>query len=398
MKKKILFMLINMNIGGTEKALLNMISEMPKEKYEISILMLEEYGGFLDYIPGGIQVEYLKGYDKIKNLLNDPPQASAVNLFKKGNFIKAFNIIVVHVISKIKKERSIFFKYILKRFPKMEKEYDLAVAYAGPMDFISYFILNKVKAKKRVQWIHFDITKIGFDKHFASKIYNKFERIFIVSEEARNKLITAIPALKEKSEVFINIISPKLIQSQSKEDKGFQDNFDGLKILTVGRLTTEKGQDLAIRVLKKLIDNGYKVKWYCIGEGSSRGKYETLIEEYNLQESFILLGANPNPYPYIEQCDIYVQPSRYEGYCITLIEARCLKKPIVTTDVNGAKEQIIDGKNGFIVNIDEIEIYNAILKYIKNSDLREKFITELSKESFDNSIEMKKLFNVIKSI
>ncbi|WP_319417987.1 glycosyltransferase [Virgibacillus necropolis] len=265
------------------------------------------------------------------------------------------------------------------------------------MDFISYFVIHKIKAKKKIQWIHFDITKIGFDVNFATKLYKKFDKIFVVSNEAKNKLIELVPTIKKKSEVFLNLVSPKVIQDQSKEGKGFIDNFEGVRILTVGRLTTEKGQDLAIRVLARLVKEGYKVKWYCLGEGSSRSKYEKLINEYNLQDKFILLGSDPNPYPYMDQCDIYVQPSRYEGYCITTLEARSLKKPIVATNVNGANEQIRNEETGLIVNIDESELYEGVKKLIKNKKLCNIFTNNLDKERINSTIELEKLFEIVKN-
>ncbi|MEH7464868.1 glycosyltransferase, partial [Bacillus thuringiensis] len=318
----------------------------------------------------------------------------SLNFLKRGKVIKSFNIAFLYLLSKVMKDRSIFFKYVLRDFPVMDNQYDVAVAYAGPMDFISYFVVNKIAAKKKVQWIHFDVTKIYFNKIFSSKIYNKFDKVFVVSDEARSKLIGMIPSLKKKTEVFSNIVSSKLIHNQTKEGKGFYDKYTGLRILTVGRLASEKGQDLAIRVLARLIRDGYKVKWYCLGEGASRKKYEQLIVECDLKDKFVLLGADPNPYPYIEQCDIYVQPSRYEGYCITLAEARCLHKAIVTTNFTGAKEQIKDGKTGLIVNVDENEIYEAVKKLINNHDLCRYFSGNLAKEHFDTAYEMNRLYEL----
>ena len=203
MKKKILFMVINMNVGGTEKALLNMISEMPKEKYDITILMLEKYGGFLDSIPDWVHVEYVDGYQHIKGLLNDPPKIVFKNLLKQWKIINAFMFLLFYVMSKVQKNRSILFKYILRHNPKMSTEYDIAVAYAGPMDFISFFVANKIKAKKKIQWIHFDITKIGFNQNFAAKIYSQFDKIFVVSKEGREKVISILPHLKDKTDNFL---------------------------------------------------------------------------------------------------------------------------------------------------------------------------------------------------
>ncbi|MEH7309215.1 glycosyltransferase [Neobacillus drentensis] len=262
------------------------------------------------------------------------------------------------------------------------------------MDFISYFILKKIKAKKKIQWIHFDVTKIGFNSQFAAKVYGHYDKVFVVSKEAKEKLVNMVPTIKDKTEVFSNIVSSKLILNQLKKGKGFKDTFNGLRILTVGRLTIEKGQDLGIKVLARLIDEGYNVKWYCVGEGNLRGNYQKLVGKYNLQETFIFLGSDPNPYPYIDQCDIYVQPSRHEGYCISLAEARCLGKPIVTTEFTGAREQIKNGETGIIVGVNEDEIYNAVVNLINNYDLRMKFSNNLVKEKFDSSIEVKKLSSI----
>lgn len=392
MKKKIIFMAINMNVGGTEKALLNMISEITNSEYEVTILMLEKYGDFLNHIQSNVHVKFLKRYNDIKDELNNPPKLTAFKHFKRGKFIKCFNIIVAHLISKVLKNRSVYFKYILGKYPVIDEEYDIAVAYAGPMDFISYFVIKKIKAKKKIQWIHFDITKIGFDKNFASKIYKKFDKIFVVSNDARNRLVETLPSIKDKTEVFYNLVSSKEIKDQANRGKGFVDDFDGIRIVTVGRLTNEKGQDLAIKVLKRLIEDGNKVKWYCIGEGNSRKWYEKLVEEYELTNNFHFLGTNPNPYPYMKQCDIYVQPSRHEGYCITLAEAKCLHRPIVTTNFTGSAEQIINGETGLIVSIDENEIYKAVKNLIKNRKLRKELTDNLARENFETRYDLSKLF------
>lgn len=388
-------MLINMNVGGTEKALLNMIDEMPKEEYDITILMLEEYGGFLSQIPKDVNVIYVEGYKDMKSILNNPLLLTALSLLKERKIIKAFNICITHLLTKITNNRSLLFKYLLKNNLKLKNEYDIAVAYAGPMDFISYFVVNKIKAEKKIQWIHFDVTRIGFNVKFSKKIYRKFDQIFVVSNEARVKLLNKLPSISGKTEVFKNRVSVRNTQELAKEGKGFNDLFDGIRIVTVGRLTNEKGQDLAIKALARLINDGYKVRWYCIGEGNSRKTYEELIEKNNLNNHFVLLGSNPNPYAFIANCDIYVQPSRYEGYCITTLEAKCLNKPIITTDVNGAREQIVHGETGLIVNIDEIDLFNAIKKLINNEELRLRISKTLQINNDHHDIEMKKLVSLI---
>ena len=181
----------------------------------------------------------------------------------------------------------------------------------------------------------------------------------------------------------------------ASEEIDFDDKFDGIKIVTVGRLSREKGQDLAINALLKLKQDGYKVRWYCVGEGNARDEYEKLIKEKNLEGNFILLGANPNPYPYIKKSDIYVQTSRHEGYCLTLAEAKCLCKPIVTTNFIGAYEQIKNKINGFIVNQNEDDIYEKIKFIIDNNYIRDKFISNLNNTKLNTVNNVNKLLDYI---
>lgn len=395
MKKKVLFMVINMNIGGTEKALLNMINEMPRDQYDITVLMLEKYGGFLELIPEWVNMQYFNGYKDIKGTLNNPPIQIIKEAVKSKKLLHAFFLFVLNLLSQFTKERSALFQYLLRNYPIDPAEYDVAVAYAGPMDFISYFVIEKIKAKKKIQWIHFDITKIGFNIKFVNKYYKKFDKIFAVSKMGKEQLESKLPRLKEKINYIYNILSTKEINELANKELGFKDSFNGLRILTVGRLSREKGQDLCIPVLSKLINEGYNLKWYCVGEGSARSEYENLIQFHGLEDKFILLGANQNPYPFFKECDIYVQPSRHEGFCITLAEARCFNKPIITTNFNGAADQICNEHNGLIVDSTEYELYKAIQRFIDDKALLRRVQRNLEGEYKDNRVEINKLEIVI---
>lgn len=393
--KKILFMCINMNIGGTEKALLTMLNEMDSSKYDITLLMLEEYGGFLNEIPKFVKVKYVNEYKEIKEFVKEPPQLVAKKLMKNKKYVRGFNILLSYTLAKATKDISYYYRYLLRNVNEIDEEYDLAVAYAGPMDFITYFVLNKIRAKKKAQWIHFDITKIGFNKEFAEKNYSKFDKIFVVSKEGKDKLIKLIPSLKKKTEVFFNVISCKLIKEMGNREFGFDDDFDGTRILTVGRLSSEKGQDLTIPVLDRLKKEGYKIRWYCIGDGPERKNYKEKISKLKLEEDYLLLGAKLNPYPFMKQCDIYMQPSKHEGYCITLGEARCFDNPIVTTNFTGANEQIINEENGLVCDISEEGIYQSIKRLLDDRNLYNKIKVNLSKEIVDSTEEINKLEKLI---
>lgn len=361
--KKILFMCINMNVGGTEKALLGLLNSMSPKEYNIKVLMLEAYGGFLDDVPEYVEVEYIKGYDKLKYLLSTPMHYAALQAIKEKKIIKALGYLYIYIRTKAKGDLRFLYKYMLKDYSAMSEKFDVAVAYAGPMDFITYFILEKVQADKKVQWVHFDVSRIKFYKNIGRDFYTRFDKVYTVSKEGREKLVQIVPELIDKTDVFYNVISKDLIMQQAQE-KGFDDEFDSIRILTVGRLSDEKGQDLCIEAMKILIEKGINAKWYFIGEGKLRCLMEKKIEQYKLKDNVELLGIKKNPYPYMKECDIYVQPSRHEGYCITLAEARCFNCDIVTTDFTGAREQIQQHKKGVVVKSDSYSIYEGIEKVI----------------------------------
>ncbi|MDB8540863.1 glycosyltransferase [Turicibacter sanguinis] len=384
--KKLLFMMINMNIGGTEKALLSMLSQIDSTEYEVTILMLEEYGGFLDFIPSWIHIKYVNEFPKFKHILRMPLHLMAIDHFKNKKYLEGLKYLYFYTVTKLHRNPIVFFNHILKSFETIKDEYDVAVAYAGPMDFISYFVLNKIQAKKKIQWIHFDITKIGFNISFVKKIYPMFDRIFVVSKEGKEKLCQVVPSIADKIEVFHNIISREQILLQSRLHDGFLDDYDGLRILTVGRLDYIKGQDLCVEALRLLKQEGYNIKWYCVGEGNFRSQLQRLIKKYGLEDEFILLGSTTNPYPYMAQCDLYVQSSRHEGYCITLAEAKIFNKPIISTDFTGAKEQLITYHSAKIVEAKACDLYQAIKQIIDTKNLESNHFS--SEEQEENQLSL----------
>lgn len=393
--KKILFMLTSMNIGGVEKSLLSLLSCIPKDKYEITLLLLDKSGGFLDYVPDHINIEECNWFKDVKPIIMNSPYEIIKTYKNKKQYGKIFKFIYCYLIDKYFDNRYLYYKFTMRDVPINDKEYDLAISYQGPTDIIDYYIGNKVKAKKKISWLHFDVSKHSFNKKLYEKLYEDYDKVFVVSMEGRKKLIEAIPQIEPKTEVFMNIVSKDLIEDMSNEDVEFDNDFNGTKIVTVGRLSKEKGQDLAIESLRMLKEEGYNVRWYCIGDGNNRKDYEDLIKKYNLEDDFILLGAKTNPYPYIKEADIYVQTSRHEGYCLTLSEAKCLEKPIVTTDFIGAYEQIINKKNGMICRSNVDGIYKNIKSLLDNEYKRKALNLELCNENIDTTKEIYKLVDFI---
>lgn len=139
---------------------------------------------------------------------------------------------------------------------------------------------------------------------------------------------------------------------------------DVVKILTIGRFSLPKRIESIPYICTEMERLGINFKWYIIGYGPDKDIQEAL-DKYNMRHRMILLGKKTNPYPYIKACDIYVQPSIYEGKSVTVREAQILYKPVVITNYPTAKSQVSSGLDGVIVPLDEQEIAKGIVRFIK---------------------------------
>ena len=369
MKTKILFMINTMNLGGTEKSLISLLSVMSRDKHDVTILMLEKYGELQYFIPKWVKVEYLNGYSSIKNIISKPPHKTIIEFLKRGRLIKVLKIFNTYVKYKISKNFDCFYFEVLKKHKTIE-EYDIAIAYAGPFDFISYFIVKKINAKIKVQWIHFDVSKVLSLATFGNKYYQYFDKIFCVSENAKVVFDDMFPNFCDKTSVFKNIVSKRNLEKSASIGETFSDGYDGLKILTLGRLSEEKGQQMIPSIVHRLKKDKIKFKWYLIGDGKLKDNLLSQIKELDLRNDLIVLGSKINPYRFVKDCDIYVQTSFHEGYCLTVHEAKILNKPVVITNVASADNLILNGEDGLIVEINEEAIYTGVKKLITDTKLR----------------------------
>lgn len=386
--KRIFFLLSSMNVGGVEKAFLNFISVLPESEYEIHLGVLSAKGGFLTEIPDHVHVHIVNCYDKYKRIINDSPLSVIKEMLYKGRYAEAFIHSLLYLHFKITANRYWLYQYILKDEPNFPINFDLAVAYAGPSQSIDYYICKKVQAKKKIGWIHFDILKFGIDQGMTRQLYKTYNKIFVVSKVAKKHFDQVFPEFKNKTEIFYNVVSPIEVQKQADRDVSFDDDFSGMRILTVGRISLEKGQNYAIEALKILVEKGYPVKWYFVGDGSFRKDCEDLVLKYQLGEHVVFLGTKKNPYPYMKDCDIYVQPSRHEGYCITLAEAKVFGMPIVATDFVGAREQLMSRSNSVVTGFAATDLANGIIKIIESSICRINDISDTKSSDIKLFIEL----------
>lgn len=359
MKKSILISCYGLGIGGIEKCLVNMVNSLDPSKYNVDILLMSEENALREQILR--PVTFLPIYDYVYTTLE-----SKKSVIRNG----PVRYLVFRFLNK-------FGYFPWKTFKKIKKKYDIAIAYSQ-QDFSPFYIIDKVKADKKILWYH----NGAYNKNkkacsIDQKYYKKFDNIVAVSNACKSNLAQNFPELQDKIIVLYNLIDANQIvklSMQSVESGLFPS--DKTNLLTVARMSSEKGPDIAVDVCSQLIKKGYSVVWYWVGDGNQKSNIINKIKELKLEKSFYLLGDQLNPYKFMRKCDIYVQPSRYEAYCTTTNEAKILSKTIVTTRVGGMDEQIVNGQTGYLVEgtvdhlekqIEELLKYPEKREYVENN-------------------------------
>jgi glycosyltransferase involved in cell wall biosynthesis len=396
MKKKLLFVMPSLSAGGGEKSLINLLSQIDYSLYDVDLFLFNKTGIFINSIPREVNILDLPSDYKIfaSSLKN-----SIMGFLKNRQIDLAYSRLMFTIKNRLIREAAISeqytWEYQSKSFEVLEKEYDAAIGYLEKSSI--YFVVDKVNAKKKVGWIHTNYSNSGMDCQFDNSYFEQLDNLITVSEECAKSLQENFPQLKNKVTIIYNIVAPSIIYDLSKEDIEDDSLFDRhyTNIITVARLSHEKGLDLAVKSCKLLLEKGYKIKWYVLGDGNEKDVLERLIEDHHLSNHFTILGVRENPYPYIRKADIYVQPSRYEGKSIAIDEAKILHKPVVVTNFETAKDQINHGINGIITEMSEEGIATEIERLIKDIELRERIVNNLSTEKLGTEKEINKLYGIL---
>lgn len=336
-------------IGGVERSLINLLNTDFFQQQDVDLYLFDIRGEWTNQIPKNVNIIEIKASDNYLSIIH--PLNSIKNIYAYCRMRISKNI-----------QTNRF--YNCKLLHRYDKEYDVAISYHSPRSITTFFTLYNLNSKRRELYIHGDVISSKCNTDFMYNHYKKFDTIKCVSKDSFNIFLKAFPTLYDITTVEYNIIdSDKIIQLSKEKCTIFCDNYS-FSILTVARLSKEKGIDLAIETMHQLKNHNLDIKWYVCGEGPERKFLEDKIKEYNLQDDFILLGSSENPYKYIKNCNLYVQPSRHEGYCLTLAEALLIKNYAICTEFTGAFEQIQNGINGEIVKFDSSSLYKKILEYV----------------------------------
>lgn len=396
MKKKVFIFFHSMEIGGAERALLGLLNSFDYSKYEVDLFLLRHNGELMNLIPNEVNlIDENKKYSSLGTPIT--------SVIKNGNINIAFGRLYAKLKAKLfNKKRgyndslAVFeysHKYTKKFMPMMsDKVYDLAISFLIP----HYFVTEKVRAKKKIAWIHTDYSYLNLDVESELKMWQAYDNIISISNDVTDAFLSKFPSLGDKIVLIENISSKGFIDSQAdliNVSKEFDSNYTNL--LSVGRFSDAKNFDNVPEIASIIKAKGINFKWYIIGYGGQEALIKSKIKEYGMEDTVILLGKKKNPYPYIKACDIYIQPSRYEGKAVTVCEALIMNKPVVITDYPTAHSQLRDGFDGIIVPMDNDGCAQGIIDVIKNKELQKKLIENTKSTNYSNESEIEKLYELI---
>ncbi len=372
--KKILFVINTLGYGGAERAMLNLFTVLGSEKYEISLFVLTGQGELVHEVPEYVQLINDK-YNDASVLTGEGRKVLMKNVLKagigKGLFVRRASYLRKNLRNMKKKGRvqpdKLCWRILSDGAPVQKDEYDLAVAYLE--GGATYYVADHVNAKKKAAFVHIDYGKAGYGRELDLGCYDSFDHIFTVSDEVKEHFLEVYPEYEEKVSVFHNMVNQDRIRRMAEQGEDFDDDFNGYRILTIGRLTEQKRYDIAIEalaLLKKSCD--VPVRWYVLGEGELRERLEQQIRDSGLEDDFLLLGVKSNPFTYCKQSDFYVHATGFEGKSIAIQEAQTLGKPILATDCSGNREQIEDGVDGRLCPLTPEDISKQLLWMIEHPE------------------------------
>lgn len=371
-KIKIAIATHKMVMGGIEKSLIQLVKVLIKRRIEVDVFV---------EIPGGELYDELAAITRVKNIFEDYSSTFEVvsRHIRHAEFKKAQSAIHALFLNRLNRNPIKAWEATANFLDEPFGKYDYAFAYGAPVSFSVIFVDKLLCSKRKFVWIHNEVDQISLDIRKYKQIFKNYEKIICVSKGTRATFLKVLPEYENKTFVFYNIIDRDTILKKAR-DNARLDGFSGIRLLTVGRLSYEKGQDIIPLIAQRLVKNGYNIRWYCIGEGEERERLEHSIKRLKMESRVILIGNQSNPYPFFKMADIYVQPSRQEGFGITIAEAKCFELPIIVTDFLAAHEQIIDGKTGLIVPFNEKSIYEKITMILENNSFRRELSENLKND------------------
>ncbi|QNS41286.1 glycosyltransferase [Chryseobacterium manosquense] len=393
-KKDILFVMNNLNVGGAEKALVSLLQVFDYEKYNVDLLLFKKEGLFLKQVPAQV------------NILPEPANyryfdMPFVQVLKDNLWPWRWDLIYRRIQFKKMMQKAespaeaeqLSWKPLSKTLKPLQKQYDVAIGFLEKNP--NYFVVDKVKAEKKIGFIHNDYHALQMNSKIDNLYFKKLDYILTVSIECLNELKELFNHISDKFKLMRNISAVQTIRNLAlvKIQEDLKKDF----IISVGRLNSQKNYNLAIDAFHLLHKKGISFTWYILGEGPEEESLKKKVELLGLSEKVHFLGVKQNPYQYINRANVFLMTSHFEGDGIVVREAKILCKPIILTNFNTASSHITNNETGIIVDFDAEEIANAIEKLLKSKELRNQFEQNLANLDWSMSGETQKLYHLIEN-
>lgn len=386
-KKKILFVVDSLHIGGAEKSLITLLSLLDYEKYEVDLQLITRAGKFLSYVPQEVNILPSTTWDQF---IQRPlwKQLLCLNVHKIAT--RLYTAFILRTRKFFEREVDVFmWKTTSPHIKALEKKYDFAIGYGQYLP--SFFVVDKINAKRRVGYVN---TLMSPPESLIDTLQQNFKNldlIVAVSQDAKSSMVKLFPDFNNRIEIIRDSISKSNIEKMALEYTPLFREEANLKISTAARLDDgAKGMDILLKTALYLKNKGVNYHWVVMGNGGYRPQMDSFIKENHLEQNLLLLGETPNPYPYIKHATLYVQTSRFEGYGLALAEARLLNTPIVTTSYEGWEMQMLHLKNGYVAGMSPESVGDAIIYMLEHPELREAIIRYQQTEPKGNPEQFKK--------
>lgn len=367
--KNILIVIESLQGGGAEKVLLDILNNISNKKYNIDLLLINKTGIYLEEIQKKYRVRYL-----MKDIVDLEDE---LVIRKIKSFIR---------ILKIKFMTS----YIMSNLFKPDK-YDIEIAFLEGVS--TKFVSNRNNKSKKIAWVHTDLKKNRrLTKKTELKVYKNMDKIICVSNDSANSFKELYPIYSNKVEMIYNPINIEVIRKLSKINENKIIKIHHItNFITIGRLEKVKGYDILLKAHKQLIEEGYNHNIYVLGQGKEYKNLKLYIDNNNLSNSVYLLGFKENPYPYLNEADVFISSSRYEGLSLVVCESMILGKPIIATNCTGPRELLNDGEFGILAKIESVESLKSAMKEMIVSEQKRKYYSE-------KALERSKIFDLKETI
>lgn len=397
MKQSLLIVSHALEIGGAERSLIGLLDALDPERWDIDLFLLRHQGELIADIPEYVNLlPEVPAYTVLARPMKDTLREGHVLLtaarltgrIAAGRYAKKHG----HTESGVALEYS--HKFTCPLMPKIQPgtEYDLAISFLTP----HYFVAKKVQAKQKIAWIHTDYSRVQVNIQSETAMWSAYDHIASISDAVTESFLKLFPGLKNKVVLIENILPARYVKKQAETFLAEPEMpADGIRLLSIGRFCYQKNFENVPDICSRLIQSGLDVYWYIIGFGPDEQLIRKKIAEAGMEDRVILLGKKENPYPYIKACDLYVQPSRYEGKAVTVREAQMLGKPVVITRYATSAGQLEEGVDGVIVPMDNEGCAAGIADLLRDPEKMARLSACCRLRDYTNASEVQKLYAIM---